>query len=53
MTLQIGNRLGLAAGDGVQVVLHAGGEAHVDEIREVVLQQVHHRDRPGLVQPDF
>ncbi len=36
------HRLGLAARDAVEVVLHLGGEVVVDEPAEVLLQQVHH-----------
>ena len=37
-----------AGGDGVQLILHGGGEVIVHQLGEVVLQQAHHREgNPG------
>jgi len=33
------NRFPLAAGDGVEVVLHAGCEGEVDELRKMLFEQ--------------
>ncbi len=38
------NGFALTTGDGVEFILHPGGEVIVDEIREVVLEQMDHRD---------
>ena len=43
--LEVGNRVLGAERDGVEVVLHARGEVEVDQIGEVLLQQLHHRER--------
>ena len=41
---ELGDGAGLAGGDLVEDVLHAGGELVVDLPGEVLLQQAHHRE---------
>ena len=36
------NRVGLAARDGVETILHAGGETEIHQVREVLFQQIDH-----------
>jgi hypothetical protein len=43
--LEVGNGVPVAGRDGVEVVLHPSREVEVDQIGEVLLQQLHHRER--------
>ena len=43
--LQPGNRVGLAAGDGIEILLHAGGEVVVHIVPEIALEETHDGER--------
>ena len=57
-TGQPGQRLLVPRGDGVEIVLHRGGEPVVDQVREVALEQADHGeggergDQGGALLPD-